>query len=68
MPLVGFGQDLSSYFDWHHTAADTFDKIDPLDLAMDTAAIAVMAYQLADSAEILPMSPPSEAPLVTAPP
>jgi Zn-dependent M28 family amino/carboxypeptidase len=60
VPLVGFGQDLTSYFDWHHTAADTFDKIDPLELAMDTAALAVMAYQLADINEVLPMSPPAK--------
>jgi Zn-dependent M28 family amino/carboxypeptidase len=58
VPLLGLGQDLSNYFDWHHTAADTFDKIDALELAMNTAAIAVMAYQLADIAEVLPMSPP----------
>jgi hypothetical protein len=58
VPLVGFGQDILSYFDWHHTAADTFDKLDPLDLAMSAAAVAVMAYGLADASEVLPMSPP----------
>jgi carboxypeptidase Q len=57
VPLVGLVQNLTSYFDWHHTAGDTFDKIDPLDLALDTAAVAVMAYQLAESGEVLPMSP-----------
>jgi Zn-dependent M28 family amino/carboxypeptidase len=60
VPLVGFGQDISSYFDWHHTAADTFDKIDPLALAMDTAAVAIMAYQLAEVNQVLPMSPPAK--------
>ena len=36
------------YFDWHHTAADTVDKIDPDDLRRNVAAMAVMTYVLAD--------------------
>ena len=36
------------YFDWHHTRADTVDKIDPEDLRRNIAAMAVMAYVLAD--------------------
>lgn len=36
------------YFDWHHTAADTVDKVDAEDLRRCTAAMAVMAYVLAD--------------------
>jgi carboxypeptidase Q len=36
------------YFDWHHTAADTVDKVDPEDLRRCTAALAVMAFVLAD--------------------
>jgi carboxypeptidase Q len=36
------------YFDWHHTPADTADKVDPQDLRLNTAAMAVMAYVLAD--------------------
>jgi carboxypeptidase Q len=36
------------YFDWHHTQADTVDKVDPQDLRLNTAAMAVMAYVLAD--------------------
>jgi carboxypeptidase Q len=36
------------YFDWHHTNADTMDKIDPLELRKNVAAMAVMAYVLAD--------------------
>jgi len=51
-------QDLTSYFDWHHTAADTFDKIDAMDLALNTAAVAVVAYGLADAAETLPIVAP----------
>jgi len=36
------------YFDWHHSHADTLDKIDPQNLRRCTAALAVMAYVLAD--------------------
>jgi carboxypeptidase Q len=37
------------YFDYHHTPADTLDKIDPKELAADSAAMAALAYVLADS-------------------
>ena len=36
------------YFRIHHTQADTVDKIDPVDMAKNAAAIAVMAYVIAD--------------------
>jgi carboxypeptidase Q len=36
------------YFNYHHTHADTVDKIDPRDLATCVAAMAVMAYVVAD--------------------
>jgi carboxypeptidase Q len=36
------------YFVIHHTPADTVDKIDPMDMARNVAAIAVMAYVIAD--------------------
>ncbi len=36
------------YFDWHHTQSDTVDKVNPRDLQLNTAAMAVMAYILAD--------------------
>jgi Zn-dependent M28 family amino/carboxypeptidase len=58
VPAVGFNQDMSTYFDWHHTAADTLDKIDPLDLSLASAAFAVMAAGLADAPERLPPPPP----------
>jgi carboxypeptidase Q len=40
--------DTSHYFDIHHTPADTMDKIDPSQLALCVAAMAVMAYVVAD--------------------
>lgn len=36
------------YFDWHHTHADTFDKVDPVDFRRAVAMLAVMGYALAD--------------------
>jgi Zn-dependent M28 family amino/carboxypeptidase len=57
-PLLGLRQDMTHYFDWHHTAGDTLDKVDPRELAENTAAMAFMAYALADRAEPLPRVPP----------
>ena len=36
------------YFTLHHTDADTIDKIEPMDLARNVAALAVMSYVVAD--------------------
>jgi hypothetical protein len=36
------------YFDWHHTEADTLDKVNPEDFRKNMASLAVMAYVLAD--------------------
>jgi Zn-dependent M28 family amino/carboxypeptidase len=48
VPLVGLDVDGRHYFDYHHTDADTLDKVDPQQLADDVAAIAVLAYIAAD--------------------
>ena len=45
--------DGSHYFDIHHTQADTLDKIDPRDLSLCVATLAVMAYTVADLPEAL---------------
>jgi carboxypeptidase Q len=37
-----------NYFLLHHTPADTVDKIDPMDMARASGAIAVMVYVVAD--------------------
>jgi carboxypeptidase Q len=54
-PSVAAGQIASmsydgtgNYFLIHHTQADTIDKIDPADVSRAAAAIAVMAYVVAD--------------------
>jgi carboxypeptidase Q len=48
VPTAGLDVDGSTYFDTHHTEADTFDKVDPKTLADSVAAIAVLAYVVAD--------------------
>jgi carboxypeptidase Q len=47
-------QDSRYYFNYHHTAADTFDKIDKRHLNENAAVVTVLAYALADSAEAAP--------------
>jgi carboxypeptidase Q len=47
-------QDLRYYFNYHHTAADTFDKVDPRELNENAAVMAVLGYALADSATPAP--------------
>ncbi|MGA8145417.1 MAG: M20/M25/M40 family metallo-hydrolase [Candidatus Acidiferrales bacterium] len=48
VPLFGVMQDTRTYFNYHHTAADTLDKIDSHELAENAATVAVFAYALAD--------------------
>ncbi len=47
-------QDSRFYFDYHHTAADTLDKIVPKELAENSAIVAVWAYAMANSEQPLP--------------
>jgi carboxypeptidase Q len=46
--------DPTQYFWYHHTDADTLDKLDPEEVARCVAAMAVMAYVVADLPEPLP--------------
>jgi len=48
VPAMGLRVDMRTYFDYHHSAADTLDKVDPRSLSKGVAAMAVMAYVLAD--------------------
>jgi carboxypeptidase Q len=48
VPVIALAQDASAYFDYHHTANDTLDKIDPKDLDQNVAAWAAVAYAIAD--------------------
>ena len=47
-------QDSRFYFNYHHTAADTLDKIVPKELAENSAVVAVVAYALANMEQPLP--------------
>jgi carboxypeptidase Q len=48
VPGFGLVPDPRHYFDFHHTPADTLDKVDPKALAQNTAALAALAYLIAE--------------------
>ncbi|HEX3903802.1 MAG TPA: M20/M25/M40 family metallo-hydrolase [Polyangia bacterium] len=60
VPLLGLFSDPTHYFDVHHSVADTLEKIDPATLGRNVAAMATMAYVVADRATRWPLAPQSE--------
>jgi carboxypeptidase Q len=54
VPGFAPNQDSRFYFNYHHTAADTFDKVDPRELSENAAVMTVLAYALADSSTPAP--------------
>jgi carboxypeptidase Q len=54
VPGMGLKVDGSKYFWYHHTNADTFDKVDKDEFNRCVASMAVMAYVVADMDEKLP--------------
>jgi carboxypeptidase Q len=58
VPMLSLRQDGTHYFDYHHTPADTLDKVDPFELSQNAASMAVMAYILADMPETLARQEP----------
>jgi carboxypeptidase Q len=48
--VPGLGEETTAahYFDWHHTEADTLDKVDPVEFRKNVASLAVMTFVLAD--------------------
>lgn len=52
-PLLGHLSDPARYFDYHHSEADTLDKVDPAEFSRNVAALAATAYVLADMVERL---------------
>lgn len=60
VPGMGLNVDGTRYFWYHHTDADTMDKLDPREMALCVAAMAVMSYVIADLPEPLPrgLAPP----------
>lgn len=58
VPGLGLQVDGTRYFWYHHSEADTVDKLDPREMAQCVAAMAVMAYVVADMPETLPRRAP----------
>jgi carboxypeptidase Q len=54
VPGLAPAQDTRFYFNYHHTAADTLDKVDEHRLAENAAVIVVTAYALADASTPAP--------------
>jgi Zn-dependent M28 family amino/carboxypeptidase len=48
-PFVDFYQDASRYFDLHHSADDTLDKVKPEELSQNVAVWAAFLYTVANS-------------------
>jgi hypothetical protein len=59
VPLFAVTQDMSRYFDDHHTANDTFDRIEPESLDRTVAAVAVFAWLAASMPEPFEKIPPA---------
>lgn len=53
VPGVGHRVEHDRYFDYHHSDADTFDKIDRDELARNAAAIAGLIWSVADGGDDL---------------
>lgn len=53
VPQIGFEVDMATYFDLHHTAADTFDKVKKEELDLCAGVLAAAVYVLADMPESL---------------
>ena len=54
VPSFGPWFDTRTYFNYHHTEADTFDKVVPKELAENCSVMAVLAYGLANLERPLP--------------
>jgi Zn-dependent M28 family amino/carboxypeptidase len=61
VPFVDFNQDMNRYFDLHHSADDTLDKIDPRELAQNVAVWAAFLYTVANSDVDFRTKPAAEA-------
>lgn len=57
VPGMGLDVDGTEYFWYHHTDADTIDKLDAREVALCVATMAVMAYVVADMPTSLPRAP-----------
>jgi carboxypeptidase Q len=62
VPTMGLDVDGTKYFWFHHSQGDTLDKLDPHEMAECVAAMAVMAYVVADLPDDLTHPAPPAAP------
>jgi carboxypeptidase Q len=53
VPGLAHRTTMEHYFDWHHTQSDMLDKVDPIELRKNVAALAVVVYALAQMPERL---------------
>jgi Zn-dependent M28 family amino/carboxypeptidase len=60
VPTFGLLQDSRTYFNYHHTAADTLDKVEPRLLQENAAAMAMLAYTIANLPEPLARNSPTQ--------
>jgi carboxypeptidase Q len=58
VPAMSLDVDDTEYFRYHHTEADTVDKLDPGDVARCAAAVAVMSWAVAEAPHRLAGIPP----------
>jgi carboxypeptidase Q len=58
VPGLALDVDGTRYFWYHHSSGDTMDKLDPHDMALCVATMAVMAYVAADMPDTLPHEVP----------
>ena len=56
-PWISLNQDGTRYFDYHHTADDTLDKVDPAQLRQNVAAWTAMLAVLSGGIEPQPKQP-----------
>jgi Zn-dependent M28 family amino/carboxypeptidase len=59
---IDLNQDGTRYFDYHHTADDTLDKVDPAQLRQNVAAWTAMLSEVANAPERIEPVPPPTAP------
>ena len=60
VPVIDYHQDASRYFDIHHSADDTLDKIDRDKIDQNVAAWAALLYVVAESDVDLRPAPPAK--------
>jgi carboxypeptidase Q len=56
VPGIGHRVHNDRYFDYHHSPADTLDKVDPEHLAANVAAVSGLLWAIANEPESLPRS------------